>query len=150
MNPRAVNCLLPAEAPASPRPYDFEMIRDFFNQLLWDLRIDHNAWAAPAREAAGASLDPPLAPAADRQTTVVLPSIRFENAEHLSPNERHQVRARMAALRQTQIEALEILMQGPISEILRGAGSDASVAPALVLDAMSFLDRHVPRETEGS
>jgi hypothetical protein len=84
----------------------------------------------------------------------LLPTVRLRVEDQLTDEERVRVRAGMAALRQRQIEALELLMTGPIPDALRAAAAPVDgqrPGPLTVeLNTDQFLRKDAVREIEGS
>jgi hypothetical protein len=138
-----------------PRPYDPEMIEDFLRQLLWELRIDHSGWAdADDRGPADRRTDARLAPYIERRGSLLLPAVALKGEVDLTPQQEQLFRSRMGALRQRQVDALEVLLEGLIPEVLRYAGEsavDGSAARLVVdVDARSMLGPEHSAENAGS
>jgi hypothetical protein len=95
------------EKPSEARCYDVEMIRDFVDHLLWELRISHFETTGT-----GGGLNPELVDQLERymrkRQTVGL--LMGHQADRNIPREKvQQFREALNALRQRQIDRLEAL-----------------------------------------
>jgi hypothetical protein len=141
------------DLPTLARPYHAETIEDFLNQLLWELRIDHDRWTRPEEEHTSSDLNNELLPFLARHASVLLPPIVFKNEDRLSADERRTLHMHMAESRLKEISALEMLMQHAIPSALcrvRQASSGDPRATITEVDPFSLLKAHEDREIQGS
>src|SRR4051812_34496585 len=92
------------------RRYDMGMIQDFLEHLLWAARVSHFESTSPP-DTVHPELAEQLARYLGRYGAVLLPVVYVQDANPSGGSE-PAVRAKMARVRQAQIDALEMLLGG--------------------------------------
>jgi hypothetical protein len=103
----------PKKVSSHARRYNAEMIRDFLDQLLAELRVEQLDYSNPgsSSQELGSRLDPFV----KKYGTKLLYSITFRD---VSDEQQSEIQRTMAGVRQKQIEALEYLQQTVLKEAI--------------------------------
>ncbi len=132
----------PTRRPGSDRRYDLDMIRDFLDHLLWEVRIAYH-------ETQHAGINPELSEQLEkyikkRQTAGLLFSTAVEMDERQTEPEKYEKLKRLQGeLRKAQLVCLEALLHSLIPEAMDAAknGRNFSVLSFKAIDdAISFYE----------